>query len=121
MVVHVLNISFTYTYTYIILIRLIMFHFILSFIYTFLIVLITVYISSHNNAMFIISSHLSYSNHLHAFMFHSCIHLRSGYGKELYVLEGTITVRDSGLYLYDPNGAAIMIKIGSMPSTQTGL
>ena len=58
MVVHVLNISFTYTYTYIILIRLIMFHFISSFIYTFLIVLITVYISSHSNVMLLISYHV---------------------------------------------------------------
>ena len=44
-----------------------------------------------------------------AFIFHACIYLRSGYGKELYVPEGTITVRDSDFYLYDPNGAAIMI------------
>ena len=68
-------------------------------------------------------------------MFHACINLRSRYGKELYVPEGTITVRDndlylyvpegtitvrdSDLYLYDPNGAAIMIQTGSMSSTQT--
>ena len=58
MVVHVLNISFTYTYIYIILIRFIMFHFISSFIYTFLLVLITVYISSYNNAMLLISCHI---------------------------------------------------------------
>ena len=71
-----------------------------------------------------------------SFMFHVCINLRSGYGKELYVHEGTIsvrdsdlyqyvaertiTVRDSDLYLYDPNGTAIMIQMGSMSSTQTG-
>ena len=30
-------------------------------------------------------------------------------GYNMYVLEGTITVRDSDLYLYDPNGAAIII------------
>ena len=69
-------------------------------------------------------------------MFHACVNLRSGYGKELYVPEGIITVRDSdiylyvpegtitirnnGLYLYDPNGAAIMIQTGSMSSTQMG-
>ena len=58
MVIHVLNISITYAYTYIILIRLIMFHFISSFIYTFLLVLITVYVLSHSNAMLLISCHV---------------------------------------------------------------
>ena len=58
MVGHVLNISFTYTYPYIILIRLIMFFFISSFIYTFLLVLFTVYISSHSNVMLLISCHI---------------------------------------------------------------
>ena len=37
---------------------------------------------------------------------------------ELYVPEGTITIRDSDFYLYDPSWAAIMIKTGSMSSTQ---
>ena len=74
--------------------------------------------------MLLISCHISYTSHLHilfifAFMFHVCINLRSGYRKELYVPEGTITVRDSDLYLYDLNGAAIMIQKGSMSSTQT--
>ena len=54
-------------------------------------------------------------------MFHVCINLRSGNGKEMYVPEGTITIRDSGLYLYDLNEAAIMIQTRSMSSTQTGL
>ena len=36
---------------------------------------------------------------------------------DLYVPEGTITVRDNDLYLYDPNGAAIIIQMGSMSST----
>ena len=58
MVVHVLHISFTYTYTYIILICLIKFYFISSFIYTFLLILITIYISSHSNVMFLISCHI---------------------------------------------------------------
>ena len=80
------------------------------------------------------------SCHLHILviylMFHACINFISGYGKELYVPEDTITVRDSDLYLYvpegiitirdndiylyDPNGAALMIQTGSMSSTQTG-
>ena len=34
------------------------------------------------------------------YMFHACIFERSRYEKELYVPEGTITVRDSDLYLY---------------------
>ena len=59
MAVHDLNLSFTYTYTYIILIRLIMFHFISSFIYNFFLVLVTVYISSHINAMLLISYHVN--------------------------------------------------------------
>ena len=73
-----------------------------------------------------LSYHVIYHIHLicvylsFSFMFHACINLRSRYGKELYVLEGTITVRDSDLYLYDPNGAAIMIQTGSMSSAQTG-
>ena len=41
-------------------------------------------------------------------------------GEKLYVPKRTIIVRDSDLYLYDPNRAAIMIQIGSMSSTQTG-
>ena len=53
-----------------------------------------------------------------AFMFHACIHFRNGYGKELYVPEGIITVRDNDFYLYDPKVAAIMIQTGSMSSTQ---
>ena len=63
--------------------------------------------------MLLISCHISYTLICiylsFAFVFHACINLRSGYGKKLYVLEGTITVRDSDIYLYDPNGAAIMI------------
>ena len=69
--------------------------------YTLLLVLVTVYLSF-------------------AFMYHVCINIRSGYGKKLYVPEGTITVRDNDLYLYDPNEAAIMIQTRSMSSTQTG-
>ena len=56
-----------------------------------------------------------------SFMFHVCLYLRSGYEKELYVPKGTITVRDSDFYLYDPNRAAIMIQTESMSSTQMGL
>ena len=57
--------------------------------------------------IYLICVYLSFS-----FMFHGCINLRSGYGTELYVPEGTITVLDSDLYLYDLNKAAIMIKTG---------
>ena len=73
--------------------------------------------------MLLISYHILYTFHLHIlviFFYVSYLHnLRSGYGKELYVPEGTITVRDSDLYLYDPNRAAIIIQMGSMSSTQT--
>ena len=76
--------------------------------------------------MLLIYCHILYTFYLYIlviFIYVSCLHnLRSGYGKELYVPDGTITVRDSDLYLYDPNGGggAIMIQIGSMSSTQTG-
>ena len=92
--------------------------------YTLLIVLVTVYY--HHIAVLCFSYHVIYHIHLicvylsFSFMFHACINLRSGYEKELYVPEGTIIVRDSDLYLYDPNGAAIMIKTGSMSSIQMG-
>ena len=92
--------------------------------YTLLVVLVTIYY--HHIAVLCFSYHVIYHIHLicvylsFAFMFHACINLRSGYGKELYVPEGTITVRDSDLYLYDLNGAAMMIQTGSMSSTQTG-
>ena len=90
--------------------------------------------------MLLISYHKLYTSHLRIlviFFYISCLkYLRSGYGKELYVHKGTITVRDSDLYLYvpkgtitvrdsdlylyNPNGPAIMIQMGSMSSTQTG-
>ena len=38
----------------------------------------------------------------------------------LYIPEGIITVRDSDHYRYDPNGVAIMIQTGSISSTKTG-
>ena len=84
--------------------------------YTLLLVLVTVYY--HHITALCLSYHVIYYMHLiyvylsFAFMFHACINLKSGYGKELYIPEGTITVQDSDLYLYDPNGAAIMIQTG---------
>ena len=89
--------------------------------YTLLLVLVTVYY--HHIVVLCFAYHVIYHIHLiciylsFAFMFHPCINLRSEYGKELYVPEGTITVRDSDLYLYDPNEAIIMIKTGSISST----
>ena len=91
-------------------------------IYISFLVLVIVYLSLHSSAMLLISYHImSFITFLSfAFMFHACIYLRSAYKKELYVPEGTITIRDSDFYLYDPNGAAMMIQTGSMSSTQTG-
>ena len=92
--------------------------------YTLFIVLVTIYY--HHIVVLCFSYHIIYHIHLicvylsFAFMFHAYINLRSGYGKELYVPEGTITVRDNDLYLYDPNGAAVMIQMGSISSIQTG-
>ena len=91
--------------------------------YTLLVVLVTIYY--HHIAVLCFSYHVIYHIYLvsvylsFAFMFNACINLRSGYEKELYVPEGTITVQDSDLYLYDPNGAAIMIQTGYMSLTQT--
>ena len=92
--------------------------------FTLFIVLVTIYY--HHIAVLCFSYHVIYHIHLicvylsFAFIFHACINLRSGYGKELYVPEGTIIIQDSDLYLYDPNGAAIMIQTGSMSLTQIG-
>ena len=89
--------------------------------YTLLIVFVTIYY--HHIVVLCFSYHVIYHIHLiyvylsFAFMFHPCINLRSGYGKELYVPEGIITVGDSDLYLYDQNEAVIIIKTGSMSST----
>ena len=59
--------------------------------------------------MLLISYHIVYTFPLHIlfifFYVHACKYLRSGYERKLYVLEGTITVRDSDLYLYVPEGA----------------
>ena len=98
--------------------------------YTFRVILHFTYyscnhiLSSHSSVMLLISCHISYTSHLRILVicfYVSYLHKpRSGYGKDLYVPEGTITVRDSDLYLYDQNGAVIMIKTGSMSSTQMG-
>ena len=98
-----------------------MFHSISSFIYVFVLVLITFYVSSHNNAMLLISCHAIYIflSFILCFMPVNTLEVDTE-KKNMYVPEGTITVRDSDLYLYDPNGAAIMIQIGSMSSTKTG-
>ena len=92
--------------------------------YTLFIVLVTIYY--HHIAVLCFSYLVIYHINLiciylsFAFMFHAYINLRSGYEKELCVPEGIITVRESDLYLYDPNEAVIMIKTGSMSLTQTG-
>ena len=71
--------------------------------------------------------HASYNHFNHFFLSHlmsyvfDCIFQEVDNGYNLYVPEGTITVRDSDLYLYDPNVAAIMIQKGSMSLIQTGL
>ena len=60
--------------------------------------------------------HASY-NHFNLLLFFitsyvlclACIFQEVDNGYNLYVPEGTITVRDSDLYLYDPNGALISI------------
>ena len=129
---HILMTNITFTYTYPFLIStfsehvsfLIIFHILFMSSYTLLIVLVTIYY--YHIAVLCFSYHVIYHIHLicvyllFSFMFHASINLRSGYRKELYVPEGTITVRDSDIYPYDPNGATIMIQTGSMSSTQTG-
>ena len=44
----------------------------------------------------------------------ACIFQEVDNGYNLYVPEGSITVRDSDFYLYDPNRAVIMIQTGSV-------
>ena len=74
--------------------------------------------------MLLISCHIVYTFHLWIlvifFYAHACRNFRSRYGEELYVPEGTITVRDNDFYMYDLNTTPIMIQMGSMSSTQTG-
>ena len=130
MLIHVLNISFIDILLHI------SYLFVLSYFisyyisYTFCVILhftsCSCNVYYHYIAVLCFSYHVIYHIHIiciylsFSFMFHACIKLRSGYGKELYLPEGTITVRDSDLYLYDPNGAVIMIQTRSMSSTQTG-
>ena len=97
-----------------------MFHSISSFIYVFVLVLITVYVSSHSNVMLLISCHAIYIFLSFILCFMSANTLEVDTEKKLYVPKGTITVRDSDLYLYDLNGVTIMIQTGSMSSTKTG-
>ena len=119
--------AYTYTHAYAYFIHVIYtclytLHIYLSFfIYISFLVLVTIYLSSHSSAMLLIMSYNAIYHIqiiciflLFSFMFHVCIYLRSGYGKALYVPEGTITVRDNDFYLYDSNGAAIMIQTRSM-------
>ena len=93
--------------------------------YTVFLVLVTIYY--HRIAELCFSYHIiSYTLYipLHIlfifFYVHACKYHRSGYGRELYipkgtitilylyVLERTITVRDSDLYLYVPKGTIIV-------------
>ena len=128
MVVHVLNISFTYTYTYIILIRLIMFHFISSFIYTFLLVLITVHISSHRNAMLLISCHIMSFIILKSFAYTCHLLLCFMLAYTLEVDTGKNYMYPKVLSLYETvtsicmtqTGHSIMIQTGFTSLTQTG-
>ena len=81
--------------------------------YTLFIVLVTIYY--HHIAVLYFSYDVIYHIHLicvylsFSIMFYVCINLRSGYEKELYAPEGIITVRESDLYLCDPNGALIYV------------
>ena len=83
------------------------------FSYTVLLVLITVYY--HRIAVLCFSYHIIYFIHFlcvyfsFSFMFMPANTLEVDTGEKLYVPEGTITVRDSDFYLYDPNGASISI------------
>ena len=85
-----------------------MFHSISSFIYVFVLVLITVYVSSHSNAMLLISCHVIYIFLSLILCFMPANTLEVDTEKKLYVPKGTITVRDSDLYLYDPNGIYVI-------------
>ena len=112
MLINVLNISFIDILLHIsylfILSCFISYHISYTFhvAYTLLFVLVTVYY--HHITMLCFSYHVIYYIHLifvylsFAFMFHACKYLRSGYGIELYVPEGTIILRDNDLNMYVP-------------------
>ena len=84
--------------------------------------------------MLLISYHILYTFPFHIlfifFYVHAYKYHKSGYGRELYVpegtiivlylyvLEGTITVRDSDLYLYVPEGT-ITVRDSNLCMTQT--
>ena len=70
-----------------------MFHSISFFIYVFVLVLITVYVSSHINAMLLISCHDIYIFLSFILCFMPANTLEVDKEKKLYVPEGTITVR----------------------------
>ena len=85
--------------------------------------------------MLLISYHILYTFPFHMlfilFYVHACKYHKSGYGRELYVPEGTITVlylyvpegtitvRDNDLYLYVPEGT-ITVRESDLCMTQTG-
>ena len=58
MLIHASYISFIHAYTSLILTHHIMFHFLSSFIYIFLLVHVTVYLSLHSSVMLLISFHI---------------------------------------------------------------
>ena len=114
MFIHVLNISFIDMLLHIsyLFVLSCFIPYYLSFTFLFLYLSLFTY---HHIAMICFSYHvMPFTYFIIYLMFHARKYLRSGYGKELYVPEGTITVRDSDLYLYDPNEADIMIQTGSM-------
>ena len=75
MLIHVSYISFTHAYTYLILTYYIMFHFLSSFIYILLLVLVTVYLSSHSSVMLLISFHIMSFIIFRSFAYSCCLFL----------------------------------------------
>ena len=97
--------------------------FYISIIFYKLLPMFMIHISFINIALSLFTCFIYQYRFISFFKFHACIFQRSGYGKELCVPKDTIMyerVISICPLLYDPNGAAIMTKTGSMSSTQAG-
>ena len=73
--------------------------FYISIIFLKLLPMFMIHVSFINIALPLFTCFMYQYRSISFYMFHACIFQRSGYGKELCVLKGTITVRDSDLYM----------------------
>ena len=74
--------------------------FYISIIFYKLLPMFMIHVSCINIALSFFTCFIYQYRFISFYMFHAYIFQRSGYGKRLYLPEGTITVYDSDLYLY---------------------